>query len=75
MSAPEYRQLVAVHHPQYGTGIKRKNSYLRQWIGCRMAKAVAEAIADLNHQDTPIPTPGTDGHPETLSANQSGARG
>ncbi len=47
-NSDDYRQLVAVHSPRFGTGIKRVNSYRQQWLR-RRRKARLEALQADNH--------------------------
>ncbi len=48
MFSTDYRKLVAVHSPRYGTGIKRVNSYRQQWLR-RRQKARLEALQADGH--------------------------
>ena len=49
MCSTDYRKLVAVHSPRFGTGIKRINSYRQQWIRRRQKARLLEALQADNH--------------------------
>jgi hypothetical protein len=63
-NSDDYRQLVAVHSPRFGTGIKRINSYRQQWLRRRKARLEALQADDHGGKRLPLsPTKSLEAHP------------